>query len=94
MTVSSVPSNSSFVCGVVAPLQSVAVLPGYLIGACLPSSNAIALLSDVSQDMLRKKSSALCDLGPAFQVELFWTARPYLLHVYADIGKTEIIEQY
>ena len=97
VTVSSVPSSPSFVCGAVAPPQNVAVMPGDIIGACLPSaSNTIALLSDVSQNMLEEAkptlfSSATCDtllqsttnLGASSD----WSPRSHLLHVYADIGE-------
>ena len=91
VTVSSVPSSSfsSFVCGAVAPPQNVAVMPGDIIGACLPESNAIALLSDVSQNMLQESST--CDTQ-ALKSEINptsddWSSQSYLLHVYADIGE-------
>ena len=100
VTVSSVPSSPSFMCGVVAPPQNVVVMSGDIIGACLPSANnvdAIVLLSDVSQDMLEEPkqnifSSSTCDtllqstnnLGSNSD----WWSRSHLLHVYADIGET------
>ena len=98
VTVSSVPSSPSFVCGAVAPPQNVAVMPGDIIGACLPSaSNAIALLSDVSQSMLQEPkskafSSPTCDEILQSTTNLGsnndWFPRSHLLHVYADIGET------
>ena len=97
VTVSSVPSSPSFVCGAVAPPQNVAVMPGDIIGACLPSaSNAIALLSYVSQIMLeeaksRAFSSPSCDALLQSTTNLGhvgdWRSRSHLLHVYADIGE-------
>ena len=54
VTVSSVPSSPSFVCGAVAPPQNVTVMPGDIIGTCLPENNTIALLSNVSQEMLQQ----------------------------------------
>ena len=97
VTVSSVPSSPSFVCGAVAPPQNVTVMPGDIIGACLPSaSNAIALLSDVSQNMLEEAkptlfSSATCDTLLQSTTNLGhlsdWSPRSHLLHVYADIGE-------
>ena len=91
VTVSSFPSSSfsSFVCGAVAPPQNVTVMPGDIIGACLPESNAIALLSDVSQDMLQESST--CDTLALKSVidptSDDWSSQSYLLHVYADIGE-------
>ena len=98
VTVSSVPSSPSFVCGAVAPPQNVAVMPGDIIGACLPSaSNAIVLLSAVSQSMLEEAkhtffSSSTCDTLLQSTTNLGsnsdWDLRSHLLHVYADIGET------
>ena len=95
VTVSSVPSSPSFVCGAVAPPQNVAVMPGDIIGACLPSaSNAIALLSDVSQNMLEEARSSISTCDTLLQsttnlgANTDWTPRSHLLHVYADIGET------
>ena len=96
VTVSSVPSSPSFVCGAVAPPQNVAVMPGDIIGACLPSaSNAIALLSVWPGRILKVPksehfSSPTCDtLLQSASSDGNWTEHSYVLHMYADIGEIQ-----